>query len=656
MFNSETGSKAKRQQDYQRLKKENDELREENLRLHSELSILQRRIEELETVISNLTNKNPEEKSDEKSDEIIINPILLKYLEITSNNMTRLPQGRRYDGLHEFFSLLSLMGPHYFGILTSNLMFPTYKTAKTYTKNLLECFGINEFLFNGDIRNIVHIMELFLPDNFIGKAVIMVDAAYVTPYVKINKDGRVEGLLDLQQIDPDLADVFINDDNEFLEFIRCNLDSVIEAEFGVTFAPLDPRFNPFPIACVPSVSGKATPKIIEIIESIILQMPNNIKVIGLGTDGDNAYNIYSNAFIDQIFEDFENFLSLNAVQIVEKYAPLIHFSDPYHLTKRDRYRKVSRDAFIVSPNVSHETRSYKDLIDLGIPHYLLDDNKGRKMEDDLPLKLFNLQTIQRIMKDGDFHLLISMLPSTLILESLHRESLSKQSTVDYLLFGSSIILLFYLMTQAVINEKQEIFAMNPVSYRKARCFTDSWCKQYILTTIGIASQIMTENMINTGACSSHYQEHVFANVRTHSKGDNSHMKFIKSMQNIILEHALINAMNIEIDIPKSRSDSGKKIFDDTKIENRPMQFYLQEAKRLWRNIVDFRRFKNLPKIDGNRTKMSFDEIATFLGDFNEKNRYSISTKSTGMVKTAGLNNMIFWNADEQLNDLGDDDE
>lgn len=301
-------------------------------------------------------------------------------------------------------------------------------------------------------------------------------------------------------------------------------------------------------------------------------------------------------------------------------------------------------------------KSYKDLIALGIPHYLLDDNKGRKMEDDLPLKIFNLQTIQKIIKKEDFHLLLAMLPTTLLLESLHRESLNKQATIDYLLLGSSVMIVFFLIQYIVVENQFDVYKQNQFSYKKMRCFTNSWSKHYIFTTLCIASQIITEKSINTGACSSHYQEHSFANIRRHSKGDHSHMKFIKSMKHILLEHILIDKMNIEINVPKSRSDSGKKIFDETHVEVRPIKYYLQLAKQLWRNVTDFRRFHILSPINEFRKKMTVDDIIEFFGIFSEKNRSSISTKSTGMVKTAGLNNMIFWNADDQPNDLVDEEE
>lgn len=80
-----------------------------------------------------------------------------------------------------------MMSPHYFNILNTNLLFPTYKTASTYRKQALANLGIHDDIFNGDIQNILNIMSRFLPNNFTGKGVIMVDAAYVTPYVKVNK-------------------------------------------------------------------------------------------------------------------------------------------------------------------------------------------------------------------------------------------------------------------------------------------------------------------------------------------------------------------------------------------------------------------------------------------------------------------------------------
>lgn len=240
MFNSEKALIAKLTQENKKLLKENAQLWNKNQELLSRISQLKQRIDELE--------KNNSILSKDYKGKYAASPILLKYIEVTKQNVGKKPNGRRYDGLYEFFSLLSLMGPHFFGMLTSSMMFPTYKTATMHTKRFLDFYDIKDSIFDGSVDNIQKIMKLFLPVNFEGKGVIMVDAAYVTPYVRIDKDGNVFGLLNPTHIDPALAEFFISNDDAFLDFIKSNLDEVITAEFGFTFAPLDPQFSPFPIA------------------------------------------------------------------------------------------------------------------------------------------------------------------------------------------------------------------------------------------------------------------------------------------------------------------------------------------------------------------------------------------------------------------------
>lgn len=68
------------------------------------------------------------------------------------------------------------------------------------------------------------------------------------------------------------------------------------------------------------------------------------------------------------------------------------------------------------------------------------------MEDDLPKKFFILLYTGKIILKEDFELFISMLPSALILESLHNKKLSRQMTVDYFLFGASIVIIIYYVS------------------------------------------------------------------------------------------------------------------------------------------------------------------------------------------------------------------
>lgn len=178
---------------------------------------------------TNELEKHDSINSDENSTGKVINPILQNYLTSSHKNIEREPHGYRYDSFHEFFALFFLMGPYYFEILTSNLIFPTYKTTSTYKKQFLFKYGIHGNLFNGEIQNIFNIMHRFLPDNFDGKGVIMVDAAYVTPYVQVCDDGKANGLLGITQIHPDVAKVFLENESEFCEFNKMNYNSIIQS-------------------------------------------------------------------------------------------------------------------------------------------------------------------------------------------------------------------------------------------------------------------------------------------------------------------------------------------------------------------------------------------------------------------------------------------
>ncbi|KAK8842366.1 hypothetical protein M9Y10_025945 [Tritrichomonas musculus] len=128
------------------------------------------------------------------------------------------------------------------------------------------------------------------------------------------------------------------------------------------------------------------------------------------------------------------------------------------------------------------------------------------------------------------------------------------------------------------------------------------------------------------------------------------------MKYILLEHELEEYLGIDDIVPESRSDSGRNIVKEDDVELRPMIWYLKLAKRLWRNVTNFPRFKLLSKIKDNRHPMTKDELFNFIETFTEKPHLQISTKSTGMIKTAGLNGVAFWNAQKQMDDLVDDEE
>ena len=152
------------------------------------------------------------------------------------------------------------MSPHYYNLLEQTLLFPTYRTALRYKEQLETTYMITEQIFNTDIKNISYILGLFLKNYNGEKLIMMVDAAYVTPQVKVKADGTVTGLLDLNHIPVSWAQDIIHDEDSFTSFIKIYSDQIIKAEFTVMIGCVDPRYKPFSICVISSTSGTATKK------------------------------------------------------------------------------------------------------------------------------------------------------------------------------------------------------------------------------------------------------------------------------------------------------------------------------------------------------------------------------------------------------------
>ena len=306
-------------------------------------------------------------------------PITNQIIRCITENMSRLPQGRRYQPLQNYFTLLSFMGPHYYGLLHTTLLFPSYRTVQSYRNEILRNITFAENMFDGRLENIKIILKKCLPFNFNSKAVLAIDATHVTPYVSVQCNGSVSGLIELQKICNQLANQLIEDEEKFTTFVSSNMRNLIKAEFVLMFIPIDASHRAFPICCIPANHGTATEATLHIIDNTRTFLENNgIQIVGLATDGDHQYSSISRAFLDYIMNDIE-YISENTVSnIFANFDLICHFSDPFHLVKRDRYRKVSKESFIVDPWNESSMYSVIDLQGLDIPDYILSDEQARK--------------------------------------------------------------------------------------------------------------------------------------------------------------------------------------------------------------------------------------------------------------------------------------
>lgn len=646
-FTSETGKSQRMLQIIQNLTKQVDYLSRTNRFLMSQMEILKAQNNELTERLSSINSiLNGIFKTD---------GILSAYLKVVSNNINKLPQGHRFSQIKEFVCILSFMGPHYYELLHENLLLPSYRTALHYKNELFNAYSINNSLFDANIEHVTSILSNFLPRGFSGKLVLMADAACVTPYVSIANDGQVTGLLETKRVGMRVVHDTKSKPTIFQQFLNEHQHEVIQAEFGLMIGALDPSIRPLPIGCIPSTSGKATYDIVEKIEKLVIQMRDKgFNVIGLATDGDQAYNKYSIAFIKSLSANFDQFMISDISNAMKHLIPFYHFSDPYHLTKRDRYRKISLDEYFIYPLDNNTKLTKYSLHALNIPKYLLDDDKGRKQEDILPRKLFNFSVLAQIIERNDANLFISMLPSTLLLESIHSESLARQSRIHCLLLGGSLVLIYYFLIHFIPENDNSSESISKSELRSKVCFTEEWCREYIFTAFAIADQLCTEKDVHMGVLGDHFLEHLFGNIRRLSKGDDTHPKFIKSLKDILLERCLLIHCGLDHKTPVSRCDSGQKLTEIEKIEILQMKVYLEIAKAILANSITVPEEEHIIKISNAKEKFNLARVSELFELICSEKNVPISTKSMGILLTGGLANIRRWQASCQFSRLNDE--
>lgn len=241
-----------------------------------------------------------------------------------------------------------------------------------------------------------------------------------------------------------------------------------------------------------------------------------------------------------------------------------------------------------------------------------------------------------------------MLPSTLLLETIHCEELSREHRIDNVLLGASFVILYKIILTNARDNLGSSHLDTATNIRQTACFTHAWCCEYISTALGIASLLIMEESVNLGACGTHYLEHMFGSIRRLSRGDDTHKRFISSMRKMFLERYLYMELGIQPDIPKRRSDSGIFV-NDKKIDSEKILFpFLVKAKRMMNHFIDFPEELGLEHYASQQDKMNETELKGFYNAYFLPTKHTISTKITKKTSTGAFSNCRRWKANEQI--------
>lgn len=548
----------------QRLIKMNENLINQNRSLHEELQIQEKTVVEHKIAFHILDSIK------------CAYPKLYLHLLAASNNASHSSEHNNSfpEELTTWYLNYSSFGESIYSNLDNDFGFPSFRTIQRYKQKLLEQEGITKDLFNGSLESLQYLLSVCWAREDIPevdhRCVLAVDAASVTPSLSIRKDVTVHGLIDEIEIEEAARKALAGGIDAFNQFVESNKGEICKYYFVCYINPLSPQRKPFPVLAIRRTTGSADAETIDIVNSLIFQIQshfNNIlELVGISFDGDPGWLHLIKPFLDQLpllspnlneQEDFKQNYVQNLEELnhpLSSYGSeygLLPFEDVLHLLKCGRYRIIKDDEFHSWPSLQQPDTTRADLHNLGIPEYILDDSRCKKMEDLYPLMMFNFKILEKIESQKP-ELIAVWTPLTLLAESIFNEDLSREDRINNLTNAFCMMWLYF------DESKQQ-------GINKSHCIYDTiFCTKFLSLCISLCTIIATPLGVHLGALGTHWLEHYFGQIRRLCKGDDSVDRVETSMCFTILQKRLSKS-NIPVRIipRKSRkSDSGCILKDE----------------------------------------------------------------------------------------------
>lgn len=538
-----------------------------NSKLVNQISKLMDEIEQLKKVkveappinLENVILKALEQKYPKLYDHLVQLSINAAYVDPRNN---RFPQDLKLWYLH-----YATFGEALYNELSADFGFPVLRTVQGYKHDSIIESGLTMDILNGSPESIEQILsicwnETVDDDN---RCVIAVDAASVTASVVVNQTGHVTGLTNPQKITKAARDALAEGIDAFTEFIEANKTEICKYYFLCYLNPLSPNRKPFPIVALKTVNGNAKEDVITFVSQLIslfqANFNNIISIIGIAFDGDPGWLHLLKPILDTIpvitqsnseedhqqegilrnLEDFKIPLS----NLLAGYDGLLPFEDILHLLKCGRYRIINNPTFCTWPSLEQHNFDRNNLTDIGIPAYILDDSKCKKMEDLYPLMMFNYKILDNIVTHKP-ELLPIFAPLTLLEEAIFNQSLTRAQRLQNITSAFSFMMLY----------KEEIKLKQS---KKENCVFDTiFCNKFISLCQVLSAIISSMKAVHLGALGTHWLEHFFGQIRQLCKGDDSVDRVEQALVHTILNKYLANKTGREVEQKKrkSRSDSG----------------------------------------------------------------------------------------------------
>ena len=542
-------------------------------------------------------NKAIEEKKDlvKKLNEIkthynqnrssVVRDFLRQHIEVANNNKNRGINGRNYPtDLKPYYVLLSFVGEFWYNILQQILELPSFRTVQRWRKEITEEYGFTSECFNGSKESIEMLRNKLWKEGTDNRCVLAIDAASVNPQVKIDITGEVHGMTEEFECDltPEEAMLIRVDPEEYKRFIAENIEYVSKYEFVVLLCPLDPAQMSFPVLCSVANSGAATEETRNSLDKVKRAAEEcGFDVVGYAFDGDRQYLQYSNLFLDGIEDIIWEVSKLESPlsQLWDNSKFFSFFYDMLHLIKCDRYRKAKNKDTCVWPTMEEALinkerfkefnkkycnahKEEKDLLRDGcIQDWLLNDKKEIKMHDDVPLRLFTPKHIHALFEMHEYDLMLSLLPSTYLVEAVMNQYITRETRLQYLTIGFCIVMLFYLVSKERMDESQ---SFDNIEGKNFSLFNLDYAKKYLILAWSLTQQTSDPRCVQLGALGTHFLEHFFGTNRRVNNGNDTAENFERAIQFHLLSSTIQREINLKTTQPRRTSSSGARLPEEKK--------------------------------------------------------------------------------------------
>ena len=426
--------------------------------------------------------------------------------------------------------IISLSGYSY---LRHFLPLPHERTVQRWVSNQTQ----NSTPIQFNVTNSFEIIEKYIEYNNLNKTsnfkvFLSVDAFAVKPTLIIDDNGIRRGTLNDTKVEDDRMKAMQESVIMFENYSLENKKIMISDTFVYLVQPLLAEYPCFILHLSASSQGKATLKEIELLFYLKDVLESyNFTVEGFGFDGDTTYSKLVKNWNSIVYKSFHsNNLTLHSKiesDLIKQFHPKVAV-DPLHILKRWRYR-------IFKGNLQQLFEETNNLVDIqqwryefDIPSLVLLDKPYMKMNDDLPLKLFNPIIMKKLYDKNDKPTLSYFLVPSIFTMALKFKFISKKDTESLL----ELCLYYLFLYEDTLKTFKKPLTDKPYKNRKmVRMIPNNiLCDtKASISTLLFLSKTDINSTIYFNRVGSNPVEHAIGGIRMLSKNENTYHKLKRVM-------------------------------------------------------------------------------------------------------------------------------